>query len=69
MVTLEKYVADPEAATEQIRDQIRENLAAHGVPVNSQDKLADMPTRFEVVAREISRLQHRVLDLEACHEH
>ena len=64
MITLEKYVADPDAATEQIRDQIRENLAAQGVPVNSQAKLLDMLVRFEVVALEISRLHHRLLDIE-----
>ena len=67
MITLEKYVADPEAAAEMIRDQIREDLAEQGVPLNSKAGLIDMLTRFEVVNLEISRLHHRVLDLEAGH--
>lgn len=67
MVTLEKYVADPELAIEQIREQIREDLASQGVPLNSHAKLLDMLVRFEVVSLEISRLHHRVLDLEAGH--
>ena len=65
MITLSQYLDDPEAATEQIRDQIRENLAAQAVPLNSQAKLLDMLTRFEIINLEISRLHHRVLDLEA----
>ena len=69
MISLQQYVSDPETAAEMIRDQTREDLAAQGVPVNSHAKLADMLTRFEVVALEISRLHHRVLDLEAGHEH
>lgn len=68
MISLQQYLDDPELATEQIRDQIRENLAAQGVPVNSQAKLLDMLVRFEVVNLEISRLHHRVLDLEASHD-
>ncbi len=67
MITLSQYLDDPEAATEQIRDQIRENLAAQAVPLNSQAKLLDMLTRFEIINLEISRLHHRVLDLEANH--
>ena len=69
MVALEKYVADPELAVEMIRDQIRENLTAQAVPLNSQAKLIDMLVRFEIVNLEISRLHHRLLDLEAGHEH
>jgi hypothetical protein len=67
MVTLSQYCADPDAAAEQIRDQIRENLAEQGIPVNSKAGLIDMLTRFEVINLEISRLHHRVLDLEANH--
>lgn len=69
MISLQQYVADPELAAEQIREQVREDLAAQGVPVNSHAKLLDMLARFEVVNLEISRLHHRVLDLEAGHEH
>ena len=64
MISLQQYCDDPDAATEQIRDQIRENLAAQAVPLNSQAKLLDMLVRFEVVALEISRLHHRLLDIE-----
>ena len=67
MITLEKYVADPELATEQIRAQVSEDLAAQGIPVNSKAGLVDMLVRLEVVSLEISRLHHRVLDLEADH--
>lgn len=64
MISLQQYVADPDAAADQIRDQIRENLAAQAVPLNSQAKLIDMLTRFEVVNLEISRLHNRLLDIE-----
>lgn len=67
MITLEKYTDDPDAATEMIRAQVSEDLAAQGVPVNSKAGLVDMLVRFEVVRLEISRLHHRVLDLEAGH--
>lgn len=67
MITLAQYTDDPESAIEMIRDQIRENLAAQGVPVNSKAGLIDMLTRFEVVNLEISRLHHRLLNLEANH--
>lgn len=69
MITLAQYTDDPETAAEMIRDQIREDLAAQAVPLNSQAKLIDMLTRFEIINLEISRLHHRVLDLEAGHEH
>lgn len=65
MVTLSQYLDDPEAAAEMIRDQLRENLGQQGIPVNSKAGLIDMLTRFEVISLEISRLHHRVLDLEA----
>lgn len=64
MISLQQYISDPELATEQIRDQIRENLAAQGVPVNSHAKLADMLTRFEIINLELARLHHRLLDIE-----
>lgn len=64
MVTLEKYVADPELAAEMIREQTREDLAEQGVPLNSQAKLIDMLTRFEIINLELARLHHRLLDLE-----
>lgn len=64
MITLEKYVADPELAAEQIRAQVSEDLGQQGVPVNSKAGLVDMLARFEVVRLEISRLHHRILDLE-----
>lgn len=65
MITLEKYVADPDTAIEMIREQTREDLAAQGIPLNAHAKLIDMLVRLEVVNLEISRLHHRVLDLEA----
>ena len=65
MISLQQYCDDPELAAEMIRDQIREDLAAQAVPLNSQAKLIDMLTRFEIINLEISRLHHRVLDLEA----
>lgn len=67
MVTLEKYCGDPDAAIEQIRAQVSENLGQQGIPANSKAGLVDMLVRFEVVNLEISRLHHRVLDLEAGH--
>lgn len=67
MVTLSQYVSDPEFAAEMIREQVCEDLAAQGIPVNSQAKLVDTLTRFEIINLEISRLHHRVLDLEAGH--
>lgn len=65
MISLQQYLDDPEAAAEMIRDQIRENLTAQAVPLNSQAKLIDMLVRFEIVNLEISRLHHRLLELEA----
>ena len=64
MVTLSQYCDDPESAVEMIRDQIREDLAEQGIPVNSKAGLIDMLTRFEVVNLEISRLHNRLLDIE-----
>lgn len=65
MVTLETYESDPEAAAELIRDQIREDLGQQGIPLNAHAKLVDMLVRLEVVNLELSRLHHRVLELEA----
>lgn len=67
MITLSQYVSDPDLAIEQIRAQVSENLGQQGIPANSKAGLADMLTRFEVISLEISRLHHRLLDLEAGH--
>lgn len=64
MIMLAQYESDPELAAELIRDQIREDLGQQGIPVNSHAKLLDMLVRFEVVNLELSRLHHRLLDLE-----
>lgn len=67
MISLQQYCDDPELAAEMIREQIREDLGQQGVPVNSQAKLLDMLTRFEIINLELARLHHRLLDLEAGH--
>ena len=68
MLTLAQYTDDPELASEMIADQIRENLGQQGVPLNSHAKLVDMLTKFEIINLELSRLHHRVLELEASHD-
>lgn len=69
MITLAQYTDDPELAVEMIRAQVSENLGQQGIPANSKAGLVDMLVRLGVVNLEISRLHHRVLDLEAGHEH
>ena len=64
MITLEKYVADPELAAAVIADQIRENLGQQGVSTAQKAGLVDMLVRFEIINLELSRLHHRVLNLE-----
>lgn len=67
MVTLETYTDDPELAAEMIADQIRENLGQQGVSTAQKAGLVDMLTKFEIINLELSRLHHRLLDLEANH--
>ncbi len=67
MVTLAQYCDDPELAAEMIREQVSENLGQQGIPANSKAGLVDMLVRFEVVNLEISRLHHRLLNVEANH--
>lgn len=64
MISLQQYVADPDAATEQIRAQVSENLGQQGIPANSKAGLVDMLVRFAVVDLELARLHHRLLNLE-----
>lgn len=64
MITIQQYCDDPELAAEQIRAQVSENLGQQGVPVNSKAGLVDMLTRFEIINLELSRLHHRLLNLE-----
>ena len=66
-VTFEQYLDDPDAAAEMIREQVHENLRQQGIPTTSKAGLVDMLTRFEIINLELSRLHHRLLDIEVNH--